>query len=414
MAFSDPRLSSAAPAEVEEEKVMKHDRARLFIWIALLSMAPSARAQAQCPTMPPGTQPAMVPSMYMGAPERIVVYLPPSYASETGRHPVVYWFHGRGDNECTQVGIVKNIQAAIEAGVAAPMIYVFIDGGRGCNFDDTTCAGKMVESYVMKELIPYVDAHYRTVVGPQGRAVEGFSMGAEAVLRYFSTYPDQFCDAVSYAPIGGRALSQHTQEVIRAKGRPALRLIVGTSDAAHLPGTRNYEKMLTAIMLPHEYEEVQGVQHNPFALYGGLDGMVGRRGLQMHTSCFAAAAGGANPTTSDGGAGIEDASAAEAGTPAGSGGTGDGAGTPLVGAGGTSATGGTAGSGGTGGGVAGGGGGNDGTGGMVGSAPRGRSGGGCTVMRHAPANGEGLFAALAALLMFRRIRSRARAAAGGG
>ena len=182
----------------------------------------------------------MVPSVFMGAPDPVVVYLPPDYAAGMRRYPVVYWFHGRGDNQCTQLPILKNIQEAIQSGAAAPMIYVFINGGSGCNFDDTACAGKKVESYVMKELMPYIDAHYRTVPGPGGRAIEGFSMGAEAVLRYFNKYAAEICDAVSYAPIGGAALTQATQDAAKAKPGPALRLVVGTADNAHLPGTRNY------------------------------------------------------------------------------------------------------------------------------------------------------------------------------
>ena len=82
----------------------------------------------------------------------------------------------------------------------------------------------------MKELIPYIDAHYRTISGPAGRAIEGFSMGAEAVLRYFDKYSDQFCDAMAYAPIGGRPLSAQAQANIKAKGKVVLRLTVGTAD----------------------------------------------------------------------------------------------------------------------------------------------------------------------------------------
>jgi hypothetical protein len=70
-------------------------------------------------------------------------------------------------------------------------------------------------------------------------------------------------------------------------------------------------------------------------------------------------------------------------------------------------TGGAARSGGSGGRAAGGaGGGNDGSGGMVGSAPTGRSGGGCVVMRHPPADDQGLFAALASVLLAASILVR--------
>jgi enterochelin esterase-like enzyme len=262
-------------------------------WTAL---ALPAGAHAQCPALP-GTQNQTLMSMYMGGPEPFVVYLPPDYATSTRRYPVVYWFHGRGDNQCTQLPLAKNIQDAITRGAAAPMIYVFINGGSGCNFNDTTCPGKQVESYVMKELIPHIDATYRTVVGPGGRSLEGFSMGAEAVLRYFNKYADQFCDAVAYAPIGGAPLTAATQGIVRAKPTVALRVVVGTADGVHLPGCRSFEKMLMGINLPHEYQEVPGLAHNPFGLWGAMGGMVGLGGLAMHGRCFAGASSG-----SDGGA----------------------------------------------------------------------------------------------------------------
>jgi enterochelin esterase-like enzyme len=372
---------------------MKLQRGRIATGAALLVLAAHASAHAQCGTMPPGAERGTVMSMYMGGIEPFVIYLPPGYATGNQRYPVVYWFHGRGDSECTQLPLAKNIQEAIVAGASAPLIYVFLNGGSGCNFDDTSCAGKMVESYVMKELIPYIDAHYRTIPGPGGRALEGFSMGAEAVLRYFNRYADQFCDAVSYAPIGGAALTQKTRDVITAKGQVVLRLVVGTADGAHLPGCRNYEKMLMSINLPHEYEEIAGVAHNPFALYGAMGGMVGRRGLAVHTRCFASASGaadsGAPPEPDAGGSGGKDASTPPDTASSGSGGDSGSGG--ATGSGGASAPGPDAGT-------------------EPGARPPAKAGGGgCAYGRRAGVSLPGaLLLALALLAVRRRIATRSR------
>jgi predicted esterase len=230
----------------------------------------------------------MFPSMYMGGPWPFVVYLPPGYATSTRRYPVVYWFHGRGDNECTQVPLAANIQAAIQSGAAPPMIYVFLNGGAQCNFDDVSCPGKMAESYIMKELLPYVDAHYRTITAPLGRALEGFSMGAEGVLRYFYTYTDQFCDVMAYAPLARGTVPQTAQDKIKARGQVVMRIVVGTADAVHFGPCHQYDQLLTSLMIPHEYQEIPGVPHNPFMLWGSMGNMVGEKGLALHARCFAA------------------------------------------------------------------------------------------------------------------------------
>ena len=244
-------------------------------------------ASAQCANLPPGTTNVSFASMYMGGNWPLVVYLPPDYTTSGRRYPVVYWFHGRGDNQCTQLPLANNIQSAIESGAAAPMIYVFLNGGAQCNFDDTSCPGMKTESYVMKELIPYVDAHYRTIPAPEAKALEGFSMGAEAVLRYFYAYTDQFCDAMAYAPLAQGTVPQAAQALIKARGEVVMRIAVGTADAQHYGPCQTYDKMLTSLMIPHEYETVPGVAHNPFNLWGAMGGMVGQRGLALHTRCFA-------------------------------------------------------------------------------------------------------------------------------
>lgn len=49
----------------------------------------------------------------------------------------------------------------------------------------------------MKELIPYIDANYRTIGTSAGRAVSGFSMGGDGSMRLAMKYPEPFCAAAS-------------------------------------------------------------------------------------------------------------------------------------------------------------------------------------------------------------------------
>ena len=73
------------------------------------------------------------------------------------------------------------------------MIAVFVNGLAGNTMYCDTPDGKYpVESVIMKDLIPHVDATYRTVASREGRAVEGFSMGGFGAAHFGFKYPEVF------------------------------------------------------------------------------------------------------------------------------------------------------------------------------------------------------------------------------
>ena len=61
----------------------------------------------------------------------------------------------------------------------------------------------MVETMIIRELIPRIDRRYRTIPSRTGRGVHGSSMGASGSLKFAIKYPDMFCAAVAY---GGGAM----------------------------------------------------------------------------------------------------------------------------------------------------------------------------------------------------------------
>ena len=58
------------------------------------------------------------------------------------------------------------------------MIVVLPNGLKDGWWVDMADGSQPVESVILKDLIPHVDATYRTISDRRGRAVEGFSMGA--------------------------------------------------------------------------------------------------------------------------------------------------------------------------------------------------------------------------------------------
>jgi enterochelin esterase-like enzyme len=132
------------------------------------------------------------------------VYTPPDYETSRARYPVLYLQHGSGENATgwTKQGranlILDNL---IAAGKAKPMIVVMETGyatkpgavpvapagGRG-----PAQPPNAIEDVVLNDLIPMVDATYRTVANRQSRAMAGLSMGGAQTLQITMNHLDQF------------------------------------------------------------------------------------------------------------------------------------------------------------------------------------------------------------------------------
>ena len=137
----------------------------------------------------------------MGVEVGYCIYLPAQYAAnKKKRFPVVYYLHGgRPGSEIKSIKLVPWIHAAMKEGKVAPALYVFVNGGPVSHYNIGK-KGQMGEDVFIKELIPHVDATYRTILGREGRGLEGFSQGGRGTARIMFRHPHLF---VSAAPGGG-------------------------------------------------------------------------------------------------------------------------------------------------------------------------------------------------------------------
>ncbi len=115
---------------------------------------------------------------------RAFVYTPPGYdQSPDKRYPVLYLQHGWGENEYgwgVQGRAREIMDNLIAENKARPIIIVMIYGmtnetrmGGMRNFD----IGPF-ETVLVKELVPFIDANFRTLSDQPNRAMAGLSMGA--------------------------------------------------------------------------------------------------------------------------------------------------------------------------------------------------------------------------------------------
>jgi S-formylglutathione hydrolase len=132
----------------------------------------------------------------------VSVYLPPSYKSHPhDRYPVVYLLHGYTDNDDNWFGakhLFVDAPAAfdkvISAGAAREMIVVMPNAYTaymGSMYSNSVTTGDW-EAFLARDLVSYVDAHYRTIPNRMSRGLAGHSMGGYGTIRLGMKFPDVF------------------------------------------------------------------------------------------------------------------------------------------------------------------------------------------------------------------------------
>jgi S-formylglutathione hydrolase FrmB len=135
----------------------------------------------------------------------LVIYLPPSYGSSTRRYPTVYLLHGFGGHAIGWVTppadrinwrppIDDVVGPAIAKHQAAEMIVVMPDGWSryGCSQWVDSPVNGYFEQYVAREVVAYVDSHYRTLPNRESRGVVGISSGGLGAWHLGSRNPEVF------------------------------------------------------------------------------------------------------------------------------------------------------------------------------------------------------------------------------
>jgi S-formylglutathione hydrolase FrmB len=119
-----------------------------------------------------------------GGRTRVRVLLPSGYRPGSGRrYPVLYLLHGALEDESAYTDQDFGLR---EYTRDLPLIVVMPDSGTGGGYVNWWNFGKggppRWETYHVSQLIPWVDAHYRTLGAPEWRAVAGLSMGGDGAL----------------------------------------------------------------------------------------------------------------------------------------------------------------------------------------------------------------------------------------
>jgi enterochelin esterase-like enzyme len=127
----------------------------------------------------------------------VIVYLPPDYAANPKkRYPVVYVLHGYGLTAQSFEGLLQSprtIEGAFAQGVPG-MIVVVPDTQtlyNGSMYSSSVTTGDW-EGFITRDLVAYVDGHYRTLADRKSRGLAGHSMGGYGTARLGMKYPDVY------------------------------------------------------------------------------------------------------------------------------------------------------------------------------------------------------------------------------
>ena len=133
-----------------------------------------------------------------------LVYTPAEYEKGKKRYPVLYLQHGMGEGETSWAlqGKMQHIMDnAIAKGEAVPMIVVMESGDIKAPFDFASGAsneqgrstyGASFYPVLLNDLIPYIDANFRTKSDRENRAMAGLSWGGHQTFDIVLQNLDKF------------------------------------------------------------------------------------------------------------------------------------------------------------------------------------------------------------------------------
>ncbi len=229
-----------------------------------------------------------IQSSYLKKATKFVV-IQPSIKSSQGqqnkiqeRYPVVYLLNGYGGDYGQWPITTPQLKKTADD---LKIIFVCPDGGIGSwYFDSPIDSSIRYESYITKELVPYIDANFSTKADSKSRAITGLSMGGHGALYLAIKHSDVFGAAgstsggVDFRPFPNRwdikkALGEYEsnkerwyeytvmRQVELLKNKQLAIIIDCGIDDFFMPMNRALHEKLLQLKIDHDYIERPG-EHN--------------------------------------------------------------------------------------------------------------------------------------------------------
>ena len=167
----------------------------------------------------------------------VLVVLPPSYTADPKRrYPVLYALHGYSigaEQWVKEIHVPQTIEGAFAKG-AREMIVVFPDSKtihNGSMYSSSVTTGDF-ETFISRDLVRYIDAHYRTIPDRLSRGLAGHSMGGYGTARIGMKHSDMFGAIYMMSPC---CLSARMAGPVDPQAAAALEAVKSPADSPNLP-----------------------------------------------------------------------------------------------------------------------------------------------------------------------------------
>ena len=214
------------------------------------------------------------------------IYLPPCYDGCDEKYPVVYHLHGWTGNESSEIWPLEKAYRNRRA----ITVFVNVISSEADYLD----ALFQIEAILIHELIPHIDARYRTDATREKREISGFSMGGNmafylavkhselfgAVTAYAGTYHHLYHKGSQTVGAAAEKAGELYEEMMREKryleennilwlgqqnadsirGRLSIVLHVGTADVLHCDN-EILHLHLDSLNILHEYRKFDEIGH---------------------------------------------------------------------------------------------------------------------------------------------------------
>ncbi len=188
-------------------------------------------------------------SQVSGTEESYTIYIPPGYDESNRRYPVLYLLHGWPPEaaDWEALGAIQTADVGIANGTLPPFIIV-IPRGSEALYVNTSGGDRSFEGQVIKDLVPHIDATYRTWPAWEGRAIGGISRGGVWALEIAFRNPGLFSVVGAHSPALSMNLAPPAYDpfnLLETPGVTSLRIYLDTGDADWTyPSTRSLHETL--------------------------------------------------------------------------------------------------------------------------------------------------------------------------
>lgn len=179
-----------------------------IICFSFAVIACAARAGAQSTIVDVKVHSAGLEHNLLGDPadQSVSIVLPAAYAQDAQRRfPVLYFLHGYSDptpRHAAAEFMRTSLDNLIASGSAQPFLIVLPNGLNkylGAFYANSPTTGNW-DDYITRDVVRYIDSHYRTLADPAHRVIAGHSMGGYGALTLSFRHPDVFGSVYAMSP----------------------------------------------------------------------------------------------------------------------------------------------------------------------------------------------------------------------